>query len=239
MHTDLEIDALEELLNNYELRPDAMFVSELDGFVAGLLVCPEVVAHSEWLPVVWRMDGKRKFERVEQAKAAIDAVMAHYNRVAENLANRTEPYEILLEQYDNDVSEEEEAFWELWISGFSQAMRMREAAWDLYWQAEDEDVTAAMWVMAALIDLQAGNSQLTEDEQDELEKTAADIIPNLVVTMNDWLKSQSLAKKIVGQADWLQAANPTAGPFQSNSIRRNDPCRCGSGRKYKKCCGSI
>ncbi|MGH9503960.1 MAG: SEC-C metal-binding domain-containing protein [Terriglobales bacterium] len=21
-------------------------------------------------------------------------------------------------------------------------------------------------------------------------------------------------------------------------IRRNDPCRCGSGKKYKKCCGA-
>jgi len=27
-------------------------------------------------------------------------------------------------------------------------------------------------------------------------------------------------------------------PFRSNAkIGRNDPCTCGSGKKYKKCCG--
>jgi SEC-C motif len=26
--------------------------------------------------------------------------------------------------------------------------------------------------------------------------------------------------------------------IMSKEIRRNDPCTCGSGKKYKKCCGS-
>jgi sulfatase maturation enzyme AslB (radical SAM superfamily) len=29
----------------------------------------------------------------------------------------------------------------------------------------------------------------------------------------------------------------TGGKQVSSEIGRNDPCRCGSGRKYKKCCG--
>lgn len=31
---------------------------------------------------------------------------------------------------------------------------------------------------------------------------------------------------------------PQASP-QSKKIGRNEPCRCGSGKKYKKCCGGI
>jgi len=27
------------------------------------------------------------------------------------------------------------------------------------------------------------------------------------------------------------------GPARANNIGRNDPCPCGSGKKYKKCCG--
>jgi preprotein translocase subunit SecA len=27
-------------------------------------------------------------------------------------------------------------------------------------------------------------------------------------------------------------------PAKSNKVGRNDPCPCGSGKKYKKCCGS-
>ena len=36
----------------------------------------------------------------------------------------------------------------------------------------------------------------------------------------------------------LDAARPTSGPRRAIKIGRNAPCPCGSGRKYKKCCGS-
>lgn len=83
MHTAAEIDHLEELLSNIEVMPDAMCVSELDGYVAGLLLCPEMIVPSEWLPEVWALDGEPQFENIEEARATIGAVMAHYNRVAE------------------------------------------------------------------------------------------------------------------------------------------------------------
>lgn len=69
-----------------------------------------MIAPSEWLPEVWGMDGEPDFESPEQAQAVIAAVMAHYNRVAVNLANRSEPFEIVLEYADED----EEPFWEFW-----------------------------------------------------------------------------------------------------------------------------
>lgn len=31
--------------------------------------------------------------------------------------------------------------------------------------------------------------------------------------------------------------NPKAQPITSAKVGRNDPCPCGSGKKYKKCCG--
>lgn len=36
----------------------------------------------------------------------------------------------------------------------------------------------------------------------------------------------------------LDAARPTIGPRRATKPGRNAPCPCGSGRKYKKCCGS-
>jgi uncharacterized protein YchJ len=29
----------------------------------------------------------------------------------------------------------------------------------------------------------------------------------------------------------------TAGPIKAEKVGRNSPCPCGSGKKYKKCCG--
>jgi tetratricopeptide (TPR) repeat protein len=36
----------------------------------------------------------------------------------------------------------------------------------------------------------------------------------------------------------LDAARPSIHPRQATKVGRNAPCPCGSGRKYKKCCGS-
>jgi SWIM/SEC-C metal-binding protein len=38
-------------------------------------------------------------------------------------------------------------------------------------------------------------------------------------------------------SDFEKARNPPV-PIQSEKIARNDPCPCGSGKKYKKCCGA-
>lgn len=32
--------------------------------------------------------------------------------------------------------------------------------------------------------------------------------------------------------------NPKSPPLRVEKINRNDPCICGSGKKYKKCCGA-
>ncbi len=37
-------------------------------------------------------------------------------------------------------------------------------------------------------------------------------------------------------SDLEKMLNPV-GPVKSNKINRNAPCPCGSGKKYKKCCG--
>jgi len=43
----------EELL---ALGEETMLLEELDGFIAGLLVCPELIKPGDWLPIVWNRD---------------------------------------------------------------------------------------------------------------------------------------------------------------------------------------
>ena len=50
----------------------------------------------------------------------------------------------------------------------------------------------------------------------------------------------STFKKIEGKWYFVDGEMLTQEPFVNNSVKvkRNDPCPCGSGKKYKKCCGS-
>ena len=40
------------------LGDDAMLLEELDGFIAGLLICSELIKPSEWLRVIWGSEGE-------------------------------------------------------------------------------------------------------------------------------------------------------------------------------------
>lgn len=52
------------------------------------------------------------------------------------------------------------------------------------------------------------------------------------------LTETSLFKRIDGRWFYWDRM-PDAAPLRSASTGRNDPCPCGSGRKFKKCCGAA
>lgn len=50
--------------------------------------------------------------------------------------------------------------------------------------------------------------------------------------VNEYEKNEEYKKRK------LQLFSSYEFPFVSKKIGRNDPCPCGSGKKYKKCCGA-
>ena len=119
------IDQLEnELL---ALGMEAMLIEELDGFVAGLLVCSELIPPSEWLPLVWGRDrdAAPAFDDLDHANRVLGLVMEHYNRVASTLTRDPGAYAPLLPVDDRNG----DVIWEVWIEGFDAAVKLRPEAW--------------------------------------------------------------------------------------------------------------
>jgi hypothetical protein len=104
-----------------------MLVEELDGFVAGIVCCPELIQPGEWLPVVWgRTDDESSvFENLDHAQRVIPLVMGHYNHVAVTLSKTPENYRPLFAEDDRNG----DILWEIWIEGFEKAMKLRPTAW--------------------------------------------------------------------------------------------------------------
>jgi uncharacterized protein len=169
--------------------PDAMCVSELDGFIAGLLLCPDVVQPSEWLPVVWGLVDEPKLESLEQVQATVAAVISHYDRVALTLRDGFEPYQMVVDYPDLYG----EPIWEFWIAGFVRAMKLRPNAWDAYKQSNFVTVKAAFAVMVSLIDIGGGESTLDEELREKFEHQIVATIPELVVRMSRLIKAPPLA----------------------------------------------
>ena len=221
---DERLDRLDELLQALPVENEPMTVSELDGFVTGLLACPEMIPPSDWLPQVWGITGDAQFPDLATAQETIAAVMAHYNDVATKIAQSfwVEPI------YEIDMNSDE-TLWEPWVDGFTRAMALRPTAWEALLDRADDETRETMIFIMALQDIYIGNSKFSDEEIDEIDLEAPDLIPNCVATILHQSRPE-----LAGQIP----ANLPGQPFKSAPLPgRNDPCPCGSGRKYKQCCG--
>jgi hypothetical protein len=55
-----------------------------------------------------------------------------------------------------------------------------------------------------------------------------------IVDLLDRIGSSTASNQVMGS--WINADAPVQSVVPRNKIGRNDPCPCGSGKKYKKCC---
>lgn len=216
------LSRLDKLLAALPQEHMPMTVSELDGYVNGLLACPDLIMPSEWLPHVWGEAGEAEFPDLATAQETIGAVMAHYNAVANQLSRSPwiEPI------YERDINSDE-VLWEPWVDGFNRAIRLRPKAWEHFIDTADADARSALIFLFALQDIYEGNSKFSDDEVDAIDAEAPALIPNCVATV-----ITAARPKPARQADNLNRP-VTSG----KKLGRNDPCPCGSGLKYKKCCG--
>jgi uncharacterized protein len=112
-----------------------MTVTEFDGFVTGILITPVHVTPSEWLPYVWGQTRDAQFPNQRIAEATIDALLAHFDVVASELAAMTDVQPIYSESNTGGLF-----FWEPWVDGFMQAVELRRLEWQAFIERADEDV---------------------------------------------------------------------------------------------------
>ena len=184
---DPELYRLQDLLDTIPSDWKGMNVVELDGYVAGLIVCPDTVPPAEWLPGVW--GSNVGFEDAEGTEPTIAAVMAHYDRIARKLAERPEDYAPVL-GVDADSGEE---LWEPWVGGFERAMRLRRAVWRRIARGDDREASASLNMMIALSNSCRGRADLTDEGEEELRGLAPELIPELVCKLHAWRKSREAA----------------------------------------------
>ncbi len=220
-HTGEEIAFLTDLLDRLGEVREAMTVVELDGFVAGLVLCPEWVGPAEWLPLVW--GGDRASEDVEESVDATLAVTDHYRRVAEDLACDPHGYRVVL-GFDPGTGA---LLWEPWVWGFRQAKGLRPEAWLQIGASGDEEAMASLAMIETMNDIDEGVSDLAEDAVEEIRRSASDLIPDCVRALAAW----ALSKGFGGELGMAAAR----GAFEAVG---GAPCHCGSGRTYERCCGS-
>jgi len=225
---------LDRLLAIVTDEGDGMMLSEFDGFCTALVIGPDVILPSEWLKVVWGGEGVPEFTDEQQMQRTFDLLMGHYNEVVNLLS---EPNVTFSPVYDQD-EKTGDVYWESWVSGFERAMRLRPDAWsDLYDDTEGtdaEDVGRSVLIMLELSAFIEGHSKMTDAQLAVLTENVPETIADVVFNIQHWTSTQRQPAPFPSMA----AANMPVPPRTTPKVGRNEPCPCGSGRKYKKCCGA-
>jgi uncharacterized protein len=213
-----DLEALDHFLLSDRAPPDSMGLSDLDGFLTGLVVGPETIMPSEWLPVIWGGESP-VYDNLEEAQTILAAIMGRYNEIARGLdADPEVVAPVFLEDRDGSVIAES------WAEGFMEAVTLRADTWSR--MIRDRDARMLLAPILALASDADGNPLLPVDlvKDAEMLATVHDMIPPAIVAIRQFWREQNP----------FPAAPLRTGP----KVGRNDPCPCGSGRKYKRCCGS-
>ena len=200
-----------------------MTLSELDGFIAGLLLCPDLILPSVWLPIVLGSNGEAGGLSGSGAAVqdCVQQVLAHYNAVSRDLQRANGRY---VPVFDFD-SRHDDVLWELWMGGFEHAMAISPQSWMAVAQDDgDEPAALAMAGVMALIAITEQGPDMDPDKIAALTNAAPHLIPGWVETLNAWRLRNA-------------AGRSEPEPTRASKVGRNAPCTCGSGKKYKKCCG--
>lgn len=224
--SEAELDELDQFLL-YLDEEESMTLDTLDGFLHAIAIGPETVMPSRWLPKVWgQADGGMVLPGVEadQMERVLSLVMRHFNSIVFGFGQRPPFIEPLwgTMQY-GELGEFEDA--EMWAYGFSEGVNLNRTAW----QALLNDPQGKQWYRPIGL---LGEDDFSPD-QDALTRTPE--------------QRQALAGEIAHSvqqihAFWLPLRHAVAERQQaqrmSTKVGRNEPCPCGSGKKFKKCCGA-
>jgi uncharacterized protein len=223
--TDSELDRLGDFLIACE-GDSAMNLEELDGFFAALIAGPEAVMPSEYLPEILGGDLSKAsvFTSPEEADEIMSLMMRHWNSIAETLLKGEVYIPLLLEDEDGVAHGND------WARGFMRGMHMRHDGWARL--IEDEEHGGCLLPMMILY------HEHDEDPEMRPEPISPEKRETIIVHM---------AAGLMGAYRYFRegrrrnvAATFNSEPRSSASkVGRNDPCPCGSGKKYKKCCGGA
>jgi uncharacterized protein len=108
-------------------------------------------------------------------------------------------------------------------------VKLRPAAWQPLLDA-DLDTGKAMSGLLMLPDVARRDEGLSKIECDALASVAHERIGDWVIAVNEWRLENYDPQR-------GKSTPPPAMHDSPGKVGRNDPCPCGSGKKYKKCCG--
>ncbi len=220
--TDSDLDRLEVLLEGDVFNGDSMRLDEIQAILCAIVSGPVPVPPTIWLPEVLG-EGMAENESDPLVGETIELLMRLNNSIAAALL-ADETIAPVLYPLDENGEEYDYAAWaDSYVFGAGMAGDWYELAGK---HADDlSELLEPMFMLNGMLkeDVEkSGERWFSPAEEARLVADIQENLPVIVQTLYNFWRNKRSGGTVVRE-------EPKSG--------RNDPCPCGSGRKYKQCCG--
>ena len=208
----------------------AMNLEMVDGFFAALICGPDMVRASEYLRVIWggdRIGGEKGWRDEGEMQEFFDLIMRHWNSIAGPLSSGDVFVPFLLED-DDGVARAND-----WAEGFARGMRLRTEGWTRLF--DDEKHAGLLVPILALAHERDPDPAMRPYKEPIDAERREQLIIGAAAGVTGIYRYFAARRRTSVRAEREVAAPERSRP----KVGRNEPCPCGSGKKFKKCCGAV
>jgi uncharacterized protein len=237
--SDAEIDEINDFLACVDSGaiPDA---EALDGFFVALACTIDMVMPGEYMDFIHAgptSDGDLVFDDMTEVQRFMELITQHSNHVNAKLEHstrvlRSHPKSLISEDIFEPLLLPDtncDVLGNNWATGFLQGTKLRQSQWEEI--AHDEDNGRPMipiWALAYENHPDPNMRPYTEPMSSERrEELLAGLMASAIQLHRHFHER--------GQTELFIAKDTFTGSARKTS--RNEPCPCGSGKKFKQCCG--
>ena len=208
----------------------AMNVEMVDGFFAALICGPGLVGPSEYLRMIWGGDpigGETGWRDEAEMQEFFELLMRHWNSVA-GVLHSGEPFLPYLLEDDAGIARAND-----WAQGFLKGTELRREGWvDLL---DDEDHGGLLVPIFALANEHHPDPEMRPYKEPMSAQRREQLIVGVAASVSAIYRYFAARRRLSSQAEREIATYRRPG----DKVGRNEPCPCGSGKKFKKCCGAV
>ncbi len=222
--------------DNPEIKASSIGHYQTYGFVLAIASSPEKLSPIEWQPLLFNDNKLPDFESPELGKTFTFNIRSLWDYLNAQLKD-----EMVVLPAACDYSPETGASAELiaYCSGYLKGYVWLKDVWEkAIASPQTGDSKADMMIkmlLFALMSFNQNKNEIAKENKKEQQAMSIDkawkLLPTLLTSVGINGQAMSEIEKLTAEQNAkLEAVQPVA------KIGRNDPCYCGSGKKYKKCC---
>ena len=217
--TDRDLDRLERYLDAAERSESTLPLDATQGLLCAVVSAPSPIVPSRWMPAI--LGEEHQFSNADEAGEITALLISLHNDVAQQL-NQGDGFDFILY---GDEGENHDSI-ALWCEGYLMGVELAEPAWDE--GTDPEDLEEMLFAVVML----SGRWKEMMEAEGHPEMDAAEeerLLAELRLSLPD--------EVIANRHYWFARAIPETVRRSTPKVGRNDPCPCGSGKKFKNCCG--